>query len=91
VGHAPSAGAAAAAPRRSPGLIRRFPSVEVPWLEAKLVGLAVYIVAGTIARKRGRTASVRTTAFAVALLAYAYIVSVALTKLPQGWLAGGVA
>jgi len=48
-------------------------------------------VAGTIARKRGRTASVRTTAFAVALLAYAYIVSVALTKLPQGWLAGGVA
>ncbi len=68
-----------------------FRPLEVPWLEAKLVGLAVYIVAGTIALKRGRTASVRTTAFAVALLAYAYIVSVALTKHPQGWLAGGLA
>jgi len=50
-----------------------------------------YIVAGTIALKRGRTARVRTTAFAMALLACAYIVSVALTKHPRGWLAGGLA
>ena len=48
-------------------------------------------MAGTIALKRGRTASARATAFAMALLAYAYIVSVALTKHPQGWLAGGAA
>jgi uncharacterized membrane protein SirB2 len=65
--------------------------LEVPWLEAKLVGLVAYIVAGTVALKRGRTAGVRTMAFAMALLAYAYIVSVALTKHPHGWLAGGVA
>jgi uncharacterized membrane protein SirB2 len=65
--------------------------LEVPWLEAKLAGLVVYIVTGTVALKRGRTAGVRTTAFAMALLAYAYIVSVALTKHPHGWLAGGVA
>ena len=48
-------------------------------------------MAGTIALKRGRTASARATAFAMALLAYAWIVSVALTKHPQGWLAGGAA
>ena len=48
-------------------------------------------MAGTIALKRGRTVRVRHTAFAMALLAYAYIVSVALTKHPQGWLAGGAA
>ena len=68
-----------------------FRPLEVPWLEAKLVGLVVYILAGTIALKRGRTAGIRATAFAVALLAYAYIVSVALTKHPLGWLAGGMA
>jgi len=68
-----------------------FRPLEVPWLEAKLVGLALYIVAGTIALKRGRTAGVRATAFALALLAYAWIVSVALTKHPHGWLAGGLA
>ena len=68
-----------------------FRPLEVPWLEAKLVGLVLYIVAGTIALKRGRTAGVRATAFAMALLAYACIVSVALTKHPLGWLAGGLA
>lgn len=68
-----------------------FRPLEVPWLEAKLVGLVLYIVAGTIALKRGRTARVRTTAFAMALLAFTYIVSVALAKHPQAWLAGGLA
>ncbi|HET9025706.1 MAG TPA: SirB2 family protein [Burkholderiaceae bacterium] len=68
-----------------------FRPLEVPWLEAKLAGLVLYIVAGTIALKRGRTPARRATAFAVALLAYAYIVSVALTKHPLGWLAGGMA
>lgn len=65
--------------------------LAVPWLEAKLACLALYIVAGTIALKRGRTAGVRAAAFAMALLAYAWIVSVALTKHPLGWLAGGLA
>lgn len=51
----------------------------------------LYIVAGTIALQRGPTPGVRTTALATALLAYAYIVSVAPTKHPQGWLAGGLA
>jgi uncharacterized membrane protein SirB2 len=66
-----------------------FRPLEVPWLEAKLVGLVVYILAGTIALKRGRTPMVRGAAFAVALVTLAYIVSVALTKNPLGLLAGG--
>ena len=66
-----------------------FNPLAVPWLEAKLAGLAVYILAGTIALKRGRTPGTRGAAFAVAVLAYAYIVSVALTKQPLGWLARG--
>ena len=65
------------------------PPLEVPWLEAKLVGLVVYIVAGTIALKRGRTAGTRAAAFVAAIGAYAYIVSVALSKDPLGPLAGG--
>lgn len=68
-----------------------FRPLEVPWLEAKLVGLVVYILAGTIALKRGRTPRIRALAFVTALLAFIYIVSVALTKHPQGWLAGGMA
>lgn len=66
-----------------------FHPLQVPWLEAKLVGLVLYIVTGTIALKRGRTPRVRAVAFALALLTCAYIVSVALTKSPLGLLAGG--
>jgi uncharacterized membrane protein SirB2 len=68
-----------------------FRPLEVPWLEAKLAGLVVYILAGTIALRRGRTANVRHAAFAVALASYLYIVSVAFTKNPLGPLAGGMA
>lgn len=68
-----------------------FNPLAVPWLEAKLVGLVLYILAGTIALRRGRTRTTRAAAFAVALATFAYIVSVALTKDPLGWLAGGTA
>jgi len=67
-----------------------FHPFRVPWLEAKLVGLALYILIGTIALKRGRTPRVRAVAFALASLSFAYIVSVALTKSPLGMLAGGM-
>jgi uncharacterized membrane protein SirB2 len=69
--------------------IAGFRPLHDPWLEAKLAGLVVYILTGTIALKRGRTPRGRAAAFAVALLTYAYIVSVALTKNPLGLLAGG--
>lgn len=60
------------------------------WLTAKVLGLVVYIALGTVALKRGRTLRVRIAAFAGALVVFAYIVSVAFTKSPAGfvgWLA----
>lgn len=53
------------------------------WLTAKVFGLIAYIILGTIALKRGRVATIRITAFCGALLVFAYIVAVALTKSVQ--------
>ena len=50
------------------------------WLTAKLCGLLAYILFGMMALKRGRTRAIRARFFGLALLAYAYIVSVALTR-----------
>ena len=52
------------------------------WLTAKVFGLIAYIVLGTIALKRGRTPGIRTAAFCGALLVFAYIVAVAMSKSP---------
>ena len=54
---------------------------------AKVVGLLAYILLGTLALKRGRTRQVRLVALAAAILVYAWIVSVALTKDIAGYLA----
>lgn len=53
-----------------------------PWLTAKLGGLLAYIGLGTMALKRGRTLAIRRRFFVLALLSYAYIVGVALTRSP---------
>jgi uncharacterized membrane protein SirB2 len=58
------------------------------WLTAKLGGLLVYIVCGAMALKRGRTKGQRAVYLVVAVLAFAYIVSVALTRNPAGFLSG---
>ncbi|MBP9714380.1 MAG: SirB2 family protein [Sterolibacterium sp.] len=60
----------------------------VPWVTAKVLGLLVYIVLGAIALKRGRTKRVRAMAWLLSLGVFAYIVSVALTRNPLGFLAG---
>lgn len=52
------------------------------WLTAKFFGLLAYILLGMMALKRGRTKAIRARFFALAVLAYAYIVSVALTRNP---------
>ena len=57
------------------------------WLPAKLVALVLYIVLGAIAIRYGRTPNVRIAAALGALVTFAYIVSVALTKSPAGFLA----
>lgn len=52
------------------------------WLTAKLCGLLAYILLGSMALKRGKTRQSRAGYFGLALLAYTYIVSVALTRNP---------
>jgi uncharacterized membrane protein SirB2 len=60
----------------------RYPVVLHDWITAKVIALVVYIVLGIIALKRGRTATIRVTAFVAALAVYGYIVLVALYKTP---------
>jgi uncharacterized membrane protein SirB2 len=67
-------------------LIGQYPFVQ-GWLTAKVLALIAYIVLGTVALKRARGKAARTVAFALALCAAAYIVSVALTRDPLGLLA----
>jgi len=52
------------------------------WLTAKFFGLLAYILCGTMALKRARTRGRRVAFLVLALLAYAYIVGVALTRNP---------
>ena len=52
------------------------------WLTAKFFGLLAYIFCGTMALKRARTKGRRVVFLVLALLAYAYIVGVALTRNP---------
>lgn len=59
----------------------QYPFVQ-PWLTAKVLALVAYIVLGTIALKRGKSKPVRLAAFLAALAVFAYIVKVALTRLP---------
>ncbi len=54
------------------------------WLMAKIVALLAYIALGMVALKPGRARSVRIGAWLAALLCFAYIVAVAVTKSP--WL-----
>ncbi|MDH3747251.1 MAG: SirB2 family protein [Gammaproteobacteria bacterium] len=57
------------------------------WLVAKFVGLIAYILLGMIALRRGRTQSIRFIAFIGALLAFTFVVGVAITRSPASWLA----
>lgn len=57
----------------------QYPFVQ-NWLTAKVIALLVYIGLGTIALKRGKTRPIRISAFIGAVLVFAYIVGVALTR-----------
>ena len=54
------------------------------WLTAKLVGLLVYILCGAMALKRARTRAARAAFFVAAIVVYACIVAVAMTRNPLG-------
>lgn len=58
-----------------------------PWVTAKIAGLVVYVLLGTVALKRGRSLRVRAAAFVGALAVFGWIVSVALSRNPAGFLA----
>jgi len=68
--------------------ILRLTPTNAPWIGAKIVGLLVYIGIGMIALRFGRTKTARAIAWLLALLTFAYIVSVAITKDPRGFLVG---
>jgi uncharacterized membrane protein SirB2 len=58
-----------------------------PWLQAKILGLLLYIALGMVALKPGRSRRARAVAWVAALATFGWIVSVALTKNPLGFLA----
>lgn len=60
--------------------------VSIPWLIAKISGLVLYIVLGTVAMHTAPNLKRSLPAFAGAMLTFAWIVSVALTKSPLGFL-----
>ena len=53
-----------------------------PWLAAKLLGLVVYILLGTVAIKRGRTPMSRGLTAVAAIAAFFYVFGTAITKNP---------
>jgi uncharacterized membrane protein SirB2 len=59
----------------------------ISWLSAKIIALLCYIGLGMVAFRFGKTRRVRVIAFGAALLTATYIVAVAFSKSPLGWLA----
>ena len=59
---------------------------SAPWLTAKIIGLVIYVGLGVIALKPGRPLRVRAAAWVAALATFGWIVSVAITKKPLGFL-----
>lgn len=53
---------------------------SIDWINAKIVALIFYIILGTIALKRGKTKTIRIVAWCSAILVFAYILAVAVSK-----------
>lgn len=64
----------------------QYPFVDA-WLTAKVLGLTVYIILGSLALRARSTPRIRLFAWPAALVVFGWIVSVALTRQPQGFLA----
>ena len=56
------------------------------WLALKLVLLPIYVVLGTFALRRGRTARVRVATWCAALAVYALMLGIARAHHPLGWM-----
>lgn len=68
-------------------LSKQIPFDNSPWLTAKVIGLVLYIVVGTIAIKRGKTRNQRLIATLASIAIFAYIYGAAVSKSPLSWLA----
>ncbi len=55
---------------------------STPWLMAKIIALLLYIALGLIAFRFGKTRTIRLVAFFEAILVFAYIIGVAVTRNP---------
>jgi uncharacterized membrane protein SirB2 len=66
-------------------ILHQYPFVQA-WLTVKVLLLVVYIVLGTLALKRGRTARARNSSFIAAVGVYLAIVGIARSHNPMGWL-----
>ncbi|MFV8818881.1 SirB2 family protein [Haliea sp. E17] len=64
----------------------RVSPLAVGWLEAKLIALVIYILLGMITLRFATTGLGRSLAYVAALCTAGYIVSVALTHSPRGFL-----
>jgi uncharacterized membrane protein SirB2 len=64
----------------------RLGPTNAPWIAAKIIGLLAYIALGMVALRFGRTRRMRAAAWIASLATFGYIVSVAITKDPRGFL-----
>jgi len=65
----------------------RFSPMDQPWLMTKIIALLVYIGAGLVALRLGRSKTIRVYAWLFSLLTFLYIVSVACSKSVLGFFA----
>ena len=66
-------------------MIRQYP-FEASWLTAKVIGLVIYIALGMVALRFGKARSTRIMAWIAAQIVFLFIVSVAVTRDPLGFL-----
>jgi uncharacterized membrane protein SirB2 len=66
-------------------LTHQYPFVQ-SWLTMKFLLLIAYILLGTIALKRGKTRKIKVICLILAILCASFIVAIALTKSPLGFL-----
>jgi uncharacterized membrane protein SirB2 len=67
-------------------LIWQVSPLQVNWISAKIIALLVYIGLGMVALRFGKSRKTRVNAWLLALLTAGYIVSVAYSKSPWGFL-----
>lgn len=68
-------------------IIHQYPFFNSGWLTAKVIGLLIYIALGVLLFRGARGRAERAFTGLAALLVFAYIISVAISKQPAGLLA----